>query len=349
MVFGIGSGKKPDHAPDEGNKDPNVIQVYSKDIKVYPHENRWAGQGRILNDVSKTMQARAAATRGGLHSGGLPSGMILSSISPTLGFAKGFSETASRASARGRVKHATSNKPELQADTCIETVNSIKAMFEDETVIEGAYNLEYLRGLSRGANKRLTDMIGTEFKSDLANGNLSVKRLTEVAKAKEKLVYDVGQINVLVDIEAKKGKFELEIAHINNDIALNPNVEKQASMKASLKAMGKVYTQMFKKDEDKEITDDSEWSIKPETKLTNPVKAMRYVIEIGDKDDKKNGINIFEHMQKFESDVKRNLNDTINYVFKDLTQESKQTFWQKFADKNVELQLSESFLKDFYA
>lgn len=329
QIFRGDAGKRKDDEP----ADPTVIHVYSK-VHVYPDEHwaegtlekagNWLKYGKheysgiSAGDIHFQGRGGARGVMAGM--GGGVAGMIANS--------------AMSGSTVGKTTGGQAAQPkEILANTFELTTNEVRAKLDRSVVVNGIYNAPYLIEKIKGAGKINSGLLREAIpqpntKSGFYN-QAAMERIKNIEKEIPKGVWTLG---IVVGGSAKEGgtfrdnEFTYHIARINNHVTINREAVKVEKKESPGKAF------LHAKDLGGEYSFDPSKIFN--NKLEDDVKVTEYRVTIGDKDDKKHNVNIFEGMSNFISEKQQMIKDITDYAF--LRTERKDTF-----------KLSENFLRDF--
>lgn len=326
MVFGF---KKDRNEQEQEVKDPTLIWEFSKGIKIFPNELWAAGFGAKALNYLRTHDPPQMGT---VHMQGPGRAAANFSRAYSSGGALGVAAMMHNTNASRNVPAAQPGKaarPEIIADKFVLTTDVVKALFGREVMLEGAYNQKYIETKLRGAKGRNDALIKAAIPEPDATKNGQFYTSEAMAK-----VYNIEKgspsgfwsIGVLVGISAKEGgtfsdnEFMLHIASINNHLVITPKYEKNPSL-LKLK---------FKH------VNDGEYSFTWANEIDKNATVIEYKVRIGDKDDKKQGIDIYKKMTDFVAETQPKVNETLQYAFVK-------------TEKDDKLLLSEQLIKDLNA
>lgn len=325
MVFGF---KKDRNEQEQEVKDPTLIWEFSRGIKIFPNELWAASFGEKAWNHIKThapsgdlgtvrMQGpgRSMANFNRAYSSGGAIG-VLHNMNTNPGVSV------------DRAKPGSANaRPEIIADSFVLTTDAVKAMLGRNVELEGAYNQKYIEAKIKGAKSRNEALLRAAIpEPDGKDGKFYTAQTTERIRTIEKeLPSGFWKLGVLVNISAKEGgtfsdnEFMLHIAAIKNPLVVNYKQEKSPSRKFGFKH-----------------ANDGEYSVTRANDIDPNAKVTEYKVRIGDKDDKKQGIDIYKKMTDFVAEAQPKVNETVQYAF-------------LRTEKGDKLLLSEQLIKDLNA
>lgn len=315
MVFGGVkiTGGKTHHDYSQDEQDPDLIHRFH-DVRVYPEE-KW--YNTALRHMPKGNIQNIRMPKGVL---GNPSAML---STMTLGVPatvamKMASDFVSPSSNTAKVASPGARKPEITAD-CLElTKKSITAKYDGNTVLVLPYDKEYILSMIRGGGT-CNQMILDEnvLPPDKEKGGYSNGRYAEMKMLWQALMAGasgfMSGFNFVTGIEVDRAgltgkKFVVKVAHVEIPVEFNIKGVIRYSLKEGASAP---------------LT----------SELKRTVTGTYYDLKIEDKDDKKHGIDNEKIMRDFSTGAEGAITDTFNALL--------------HRSEKKELQLSETFLKDF--
>ncbi|MDE1868895.1 MAG: hypothetical protein KGH60_02935 [Candidatus Micrarchaeota archaeon] len=313
LGFKFGGLNKSKEQIAETAKDPTLILQLTKDIKVYIDESAEDWFKRLshnlsvsannMNAIRITGPGRLMANTSMAYGMGGVSGVALQHLT-----SPGFNSGSKLGPSGGQKK----GRPEMMANSFELTTNEVRAMLGLKKQVEGIYDHNYSENILRGAEKRDQEMLRTGAvlapdRPDNLYSNVLMTRILHNPFPELEAKNFVSDVGILIGLALEGKKFKLRIATIESPIDMYDFKQVKGP---SAKSMAKVIFGGSSKDLD------SGYALKLRTGFKETANVSEFTVPFGDKDDKKNGVDIERITGNFVAHAQPMINESYARYFK---------------------------------